>query len=244
VRIAVISSPRSGNSWIRSTLAAALGFPELAFHDFCDAPSDLPADCLLQIHWRREPLFQEWIAKNDFRVLTVARHPIDVLLSALRFSRREPQVARWLNGATQLPISLGKEGPASPEFMNYCLSEGAENLLSVTADWWDRPGVIQARYEDAVHNPRVVFDRLIRELGSNCDNLDACLERTKLSAFQATPNQHGWRGQPDHWTELVPTFDAVRIYWRHRSVFKTLGYPLRVNWLAKSTAARNWRSVA
>ncbi len=189
-------------------------------------------------------MFQEWLSKKQCRILTVARNPIDVLLSALRFSTREPQVSRWLNGATHLPTSLGKDGSASPEFMKYCLSDGAANLLSVSADWWNQPGVVQVRYEDAVHTPREEFTRLIGELGGNCEDLDACLERTKLSVYQAMPNQHGWRGQPDHWTKLVPTLDAARIYMRHRPVFKALGYSLRVYWLNKAMAAKNWQAVA
>ena len=51
LRIAVISTPRSGNSWIRSVLAGALGMQEIAVHNYLDIQEQLPDRCFLQIHW-------------------------------------------------------------------------------------------------------------------------------------------------------------------------------------------------
>lgn len=244
MRVAIVSSPRSGNSWIRSTLAGVLGWSDIPVHDVRDSPPQLPEDCVLQIHWRREPAFQAWLAEHRIQVLTIARHPLDVLLSAVRFGRHEPEVARWLNGATDLPITLGEAGSASPEFLRYCLSQGAAHLLSVTPDWWDQPDVMQLRYETVVADPRRELGPIIKTLGGDPANLGVWLERKNLASFQILPNRHGWRGIPDHWTELIPSLDAAKIYNRHRDVFKRLGYSFPLSWLGRDAAARNWNTVS
>jgi len=51
LRLAIISPPRSGNSWLRMVIASAVQLHEIAIHYYLDAPAELPARCLLQIHW-------------------------------------------------------------------------------------------------------------------------------------------------------------------------------------------------
>jgi hypothetical protein len=186
---------------------------------------DLPTDCIMQLHWRAEPVFAAWLAERNFRVLTLARHPIDVLLSAVRFSQHEPAVARWLGGSTGLPIALGEGGSGSVQFLEYCLSAGAAALLSVTPDWWRREGVTRLRYEEVVAAPEATLRPVAARLGETHGRLAASLESASLASLQATPNRHGWRGIPGHWSELVPVSYAMLIYERHRDVFRELSYP-------------------
>jgi hypothetical protein len=49
-RIAIVGSPRSGNTWARMVLARMMGLEEIAVHNWKDLPSELPANCILQIH--------------------------------------------------------------------------------------------------------------------------------------------------------------------------------------------------
>lgn len=136
LRIAVISTPRSGNSWIRSVLAGALGMQEIAVHNYLDIQEQLPDRCFLQIHWYREPNFQTWLAANKFRTLCVARHPLDILLSVMHYIRYEPDTAKWLGGNVDIPSQLLSASPASKAFLDYAIGDGAENLLSISYQWW------------------------------------------------------------------------------------------------------------
>jgi hypothetical protein len=239
-RIAVVSSPRSGNSWIRSAIAGALGWEELAVHNYLDVPLAIPNRCFLQIHWYREPNFQNWLKANHFSVLTVARHPLDILLSALHYVNFEPETARWLEGNAELPGSLIGTTPRSKEFLEYSLSMGAENLLSITYQWWTDKDVMRVRYEDAVASPKTVLGGAVAKFGGDAGSIEPWLERLSISNMQATHNRHGWRGQPGLWRRLITPRDAHKIYRRHQLIFDTLGYSVGNYWLSNSSARKNW----
>jgi hypothetical protein len=240
----LVSSPRSGNTFIRSAIAHCLAIAEIAIHDYRDAPPTLPDDVLLQLHWRREPEFLAWLSAHRFRIATIARHPLDVLLSAVRFAPREPQVARWLQGDTGLPVELGPAGSASPEFQRYCLSEGAAALLSVTPQWWHAPGTLRIRYEEVVAAPERAISEAVKTLGGDTARITTALEAARFERWRATPNEHGWRGRAGNWTELITTLDAIRIFWRHRKVFKSLGYSPPVTFRSRASATRQWAAAA
>ena len=196
MRIAIVSSPRSGNSWVRSVLSAAFGAEQLPVHNYLDAYEKLPEKCILQLHWYREPNFQRFLEENGFRILTLARHPLDILVSVLKFSRHELETARWLEGNVEIPMDLGECSPASVNFLHYATSWGAENLLSVTYQWWHDPKAIRVRYESLVANPEKSFRKMAVELGLDDRDFSLELSRFNLAYFQALKNRHGWQGRP------------------------------------------------
>jgi Sulfotransferase domain len=243
MRIAIISSPRSGNSWVRAVLSAAFEAEELAVHNYLDAYGKLPDKCILQLHWYREPNCQRFLEQNGFRILTLARHPLDILVSVLNFSRHEPETQRWLEGNVELPMDLAKCSPASASFLHYATSWGAENLLSVTYQWWHEPKAIRVRYETLVANPKESFRKIAVELGLDGRDFSIELSRFNLAYFQALKNRHGWQGQPGLWRRLILRSDARKIYLRHRRIFDELGYSIGFHWLRKASAERNWRML-
>src|ERR1700722_13128489 len=111
LRIAIVSSPRCGNSWVRMVLARALNLAEITIHNWKDITEELPNDCILQIHWYREPNFQSFLRKNGFRLIVLARHPLDVPLSVLHFVRYEPMTARWPEGNCAISPELIESSP-------------------------------------------------------------------------------------------------------------------------------------
>jgi len=243
LRIAIISSPRCGNSWIRSTLAAALQIEEIAVHNYLDAPTELPEKCILQIHWYREPNFQAWLKAHNFKIITIARHPLDILVSALYFIRHEPQTARWLEGNAGLPGNLIGHAPCSQQFLDYALSYPAENLLSISYQWWHEPQALKLRYEDGVHDPARVLSELVKSLDMNLGSMDPWLGHASLDKMRSTPNRHGWQARPGLWRSLITPQDAVRIFWRHRVIFHKLGYSVGPYLLSRSAALRNWNEL-
>jgi hypothetical protein len=243
MRIAIVASPRTGQTWLRHVLRDAWSFPEIALHNWRDAPADLPSDCLLGIHWFREPNFMDWLAERDFRIVTLARHPLDVLVSCLHFIRREPQTARWLEGLTGLPGCLAGESPASPGFLNYALSFGAENLLAVTYQWWHDERAARLRYEDMVRVPVPALAGLADTLGLGTTDFAPALQANTLDTLRALPNAHGWQGTAGLWRRLVPWSAARLIRRRHRWVFDALGYNTPPNLLTRAAAERNWERL-
>lgn len=243
MRVAIISSPRSGNSWIRSVIRDALDLKEIAVHNYKQI-SFIPDRCVLQIHWYREPNFQEFLKENRFKVITIARHPLDILISALHFMRFEPQTAHWLCGNCELPNNLLKYSPASDEFLLYALSFGSENLLSVTYQWWHDHDAIKLRYEDLVADTSREIKGLAGQLNVLEEDLSHSIDLNSFEKFRMMPNRHGWQGRAGLWRELIPTTHALEIYAHHQRVFEALGYAVEQNTLTRKAADERWGSLA
>ncbi len=241
-RLAIVSSPRSGNSWTRSVIAQGLQLEELAVHDYADL-REIPDRCALQIHWYREPHFQQFLARERFTVLVIARHPLDILLSVLHFVPHEPATSQWLLGNCEIPAGLNGQDPTSDAFLDYCMSWVSENLLSITYQWWHERNAIKARYEDLVDQPASGFAAIAASLGEPADRLAAALEHHNLARFQAGPNRHGWRGSPDHWQTMIPRPLAERIRRRHARVFDCLGYSIPNYEIDIEHARATWRDL-
>src|SRR5262245_65691843 len=92
LRVAVVSTPRSGNSWLRRLLDHVYGFSasdrgELPLYNPLEAPwPDLPARCVIMTHWRRAGPLPALLEEHGFRVVTLARDPLDVLISILHYA--------------------------------------------------------------------------------------------------------------------------------------------------------------
>lgn len=87
LRLAVISTPRSGNTWVRASLARLYGLDEVAAHLPEEVDwDDFPRRCVIQIRWPPWPKFVARLERNQFRVVVMARHPLDVLMSWLNLA--------------------------------------------------------------------------------------------------------------------------------------------------------------
>jgi hypothetical protein len=242
MRVAVVSSPRSGNMWLRRLLVTAYGLEERSAHAPEEVDWDaLPERCALQLHWHRTPEFRKLLRRHGFAVAVLARHPLDVLLSILHFAPHEPATARWLDGEGGDESLLADADPAAPAFLAYALGPRAKVLLSITPEWWKHADA-RVRYESLVEEP-------IAELAGLCDALGVPpllepAEAVEVVSFarlrEEAPNQHFWQGRPGLWTELVPTAAALEIAAAYPGMAK-LGYSVGVD---DPTARERWRAIA
>jgi len=244
MRIAVVSTPRAGNTWVRHLLGTAYQIPHFARHSMADADwKELPAEMVLQIHWRREPEFQAKLAENGFQVVTVARHPLDVLISILHFCIYESESEHWLLGAKGTEAGIFAAMPRSRAFVEYATSPRATELLAETPDWWGQPGVVGVRYEDCVRDADTELARLENTFGPvRCGARAVAVEACSLARLrQRATNNHFWQGQPGLWRHLLPAAEANEIAAAQPTAFATLGYACDPDPALDALAAdRNW----
>ncbi len=247
MRVAIISTPRSGNSWLRFLLAETLGIPELAIHNWHDIMDNVPESLVLHIHWYREPGFQKFLRDNGFKTVTLARHPLDVLLSVLRLCKHDPTSVRWLEDNCNLQCLFDKSvTPVSKEFLNWCKGFGCENLLSISYQWFHDPHAIKLHYEDLILDPRGVVGTLASRIaGSSLSVPDAALEKYNLSFFKGLPNKHGWQGKAGLWKDFYSWPACRKIYRRHWRVFKVLGYGIKgASWMTSTKKIlKRWKEL-
>ena len=97
----------------------------MSFHSPDEIPKLLPERVIMQLHWYREPSFQDLLQFNGLKIVVLSRNPLDVLLSILHFVRFEPDTVKWLKGNAELPPDLASRSPTSVDFVNYAISWGA-----------------------------------------------------------------------------------------------------------------------
>jgi len=241
LRVAVVSSPRSGNMWLRRLLVAAYGLEERSAHtpDEIDWEA-LPERCALQLHWHRTPEFRRLLRRHGFSVAVIARHPLDILVSILHFAPHEPQTARWLDGEGGDEASLLAADPASPAFLAYATGPRAQALLSVTPEWWPHADA-RTSYEALVNDPADELGRFVDVLGES--PLVSPAEAVEAVSFgrlrEEATNQHFWQGRAGLWQELVPTRYALAIAAVHPEMLE-LGYTVGVD---APTARARWTAL-
>jgi hypothetical protein len=249
-RLAVVSTPRAGNTWLRHLLRSLFRFEhpdgELAVHLPGDVPwAALPERCVLQLHWHRVEPFVSLLREHRFRVVTLARHPIDVLISILRFAPYQPATARWLAGEGGDERAILGVSPRSSAFLDYATGPRARALLSVTREWWDAADCHRLRYEDLVGNTAAALRQLADAVGGvSPGRITEAIEANSMQRLR--DNGHGphiWKGHPGLWTFLLTAPEAERIAAAHAEVFRDLGYTCQPDHaLSADLADENWRA--
>jgi hypothetical protein len=227
-RLALVSTPRSGNTWLRHLLGQVFAADELAVHDPSEVPwNALPAACVLQMHQHHTPALEAQLACHGFRVVVLARHPLDVLLSILHFATHDGATARWLPGEGGDEAPVHGAMPGSPAFVAYAQGSRAQALLSVSPAWWDAPGSLGVRYEDLVAQPALELERLIAAVGlpARVPPGRAVADTGLADLRRRGPGRHHfWQGRPGLWRRLLVSADASAIAAVHAGVFARLGY--------------------
>lgn len=245
VRLAVISTPRAGNMWLRRQLVALFDLEERSAHTPGEVDwLSLPEACVLQLHWPRTRGLVRTLRRHGFQVLVVSRHPLDVLLSILHFARHEPETARWLDGAHGDERSLLDADPTSPAFRAYAASRRASALLAVSPQWWEH-ALVSIRYEDLVAGPAQELARIVDAVGvAPALPPDGVSGAVTFSALRAeAANRHFWQGRPNHWRELLPADIATEVAHPHARVLSRFGYDLEPDpGLSWEEAASRWRT--
>lgn len=244
LRIALVSTPRSGNTWFRYLLADAYQLVQIARHSM--SPTDwteLPREVILQMHWRREPEFLQILRDHGFRVVNITRHPFDVLISILHFCWFEPQTDHWLLGSGGNERSILGAMPRSRCFIEYATGPRAAELLAVSCDWWQFPKVLSVRYEALVQDPYKVFQEIQAQLGPiRCPSLKTVLENNRIDRLQSrSTNNHFWKGKPGLWRKLLTATEVQELRAALDPILDRLGYCAEPDpHLTPSQADRNW----
>ena len=207
-RVAIISTPRTGNTWLRHLISRVWKLESRAVHRMtADDWASLPSRCVLQLHHRRNAAFEQQLNQAGFRIITLARHPLDVLISILHVAVHGVESEQWLEGAGGNERCLYGAMPTSAAFADYVAGPRAAELLAVTGEWYGQPGVTSLRYEDLVANPATALASLIPVLGPPTgDSFEQAIRETSLASLRKLTGNHAhfWQGRAGQWRELLP----------------------------------------
>ncbi len=244
LRIAIVATPRSGNTWLRAMLGQVYAIPTTATHELGDDDwGRFPPEVVHQVHWPRTPEFLDKLRDHGFRVVTLARHPLDTLISILHFAWYDRETASWLLGREGDETGLCGAMPRSRPFLDYAAGPRAAALLSVTCDWWQQEGVTSVRYEDLVRDPAGQLAALAEVFGPpRCESVaDAVAACAMGELRKQSLNNHFWKGKPGLWRDLLPAGEAGELAAALAPVLARLGYEIDPDPALDAGAAdRNW----
>ena len=100
--------------------------------------------------------------------------------------------------------------------------------LGYSPAWWNRPGIMRARYEDLVATQEETFGRLVEQIGGPprlplAQTLDEMSIR-RIKVDQSVWHFHYWQGQPGLWRSFFPPDEARALAAAHADTFEILGY--------------------
>ncbi|MGL4423046.1 MAG: hypothetical protein ACRCZF_20450, partial [Gemmataceae bacterium] len=129
--------------------------------------------------------------------------------------------------------------------LQYAMSPRARTLLSVSAEWWNHPGVVQLKYEDCVADTHATLTGLQTFFGPARAELATVIAKTSLGEMRKNSvNNHFWKGQPGLWRALLPATAAYRIAWPLQAHLAELGYSVQPDEsLTDEAADQNWREL-
>jgi hypothetical protein len=228
-------------------IAHALNVTHHSWHHHREIdPTVLPLGFVLGIHGRYNRDFAAWLDDHRFRVLTISRHPFDVLISILHFCRHDASTEQWLDGRHGTEASIRTATPRSGAFLRYATSPRAQDLLAITTDWWNRPGVVRVRYESFVADPVRELRTCVRSFGEPVADLPAVVRAHAIENLRPqVSNYHFWQGIPGLWRSLLTPAEAHTLARVHATPLKLLGYPADPDvGLIPEDADRNWSARA
>ncbi len=243
-RLFLACTPRTGNLWFRKLLASALEITAVAAHSPPEIDWDaLPDEFLVAMHWHRTLEMQTLLEERHIDVLVTMRHPLDILISILRFCQFEPATAFWLGGEGGSEAALKDANPTDRRFLAYALSGRAAALFSVSLEWLRQARAV-VRYEDLVERPQQTLQEVVEILGeAPAQPLDQGIRSYEISQLRSLTGEHCWLGRPGLWRSVISDEYRKAIYQKHRIVFDAFGYTVAGPKLTAEEALGNWRDL-
>ena len=197
-RIAIVSSPRTGNTWLRRLFDSIYSLPQIVV----DTPEEidweqLPPQCILQLHWPAETDLHARLQKHEFKIVTLFRHPCDTLISILHFATTWKNTSLWMGGLQGDESEIVGARPCGQEFARYAISDRATSLIAASPEWARTENCVPISYEslveDAVCELTRVTDRL---LPATSEVISAAVEansKTPSTSFRSESTYLAWR---------------------------------------------------
>ena len=233
-RIAVLSAPGTGGLALAAALGRTLGCLEaVALH-----PADLRLEAageraVVHLPWPRRAHLQQLLRRHAFQVVTVGRHPFDILCAALRLISAEPRASEWL-GSSDAAVIAGCS-PSDPVFLEWAAGERGRALVEVSASWWREPGVVRVRFEQWRVDPAGVVAALWRLLHPAGPAPPALPEAGDL----------GLEEVPGGWRRYLTAEAAERLAGAHEQSCALFGVEVSTVGLpGPAAAARAWAEIA
>lgn len=211
LKILILSTPKTGNTWLRLLLSHAYGLPQVELPPIWDPECvlDLPNGFVSHQHYFPEESLVRWLRDERVVVLSTIRHPADTFLSLFHY-------VKWhVDDTDPAQELLRRDGevPGSNSLEHIRRFFPLTYALSLS---WAQLGSHIVRYEDLLADPVAELRRVTQRISP------VAQERVQAAAFLCRPEYLISAGRVDErhlrtrgsrrWMHELPTdiIDALR----------------------------------
>lgn len=224
LKILITAAAKTGNKWLRAMLSEAYGLPILAGppgSPDIEGFKKLGDSWIVLEHYYPTIDFIEWALDEGVVVITLTRHPLDVLVS-LRYFLRGVKAAGDVVPPHQQGLA-NEEGQMGKATKEYLRNSFIYDLL-VTASWQHfTPYVV--RYEDLISSPVATIRHLTNQISPlpmktvqrSVALCEISLMRRWNAKMDKTLAYHLRHGKTGDWTQEVP--EEIVTMFREDAVF-------------------------
>jgi len=213
LRILILSTPKTGNTWLRHLLAGVYRLPQ-----FYVPP---PIDCasldkagerwVTHYHTRPNPELLSWIRRNRAVVITTIRHPGDVLISLYHHVhdfRSETIDQDFLRGM----LSTGFERRG---ITTYAADQPFSADLDCSLEWMACEGTHTVRYEDLRADPVAALRELTSRIHpAPLERIEAAVEMCDIDVMRRRAGNFGGffrQGRIGDWRQMLAP-DVIELF--------------------------------
>jgi hypothetical protein len=153
LKILIVSTPKTGNTWVKNLLANVYQLPIVDFGMAFDAEeaTALGSRWVAHQHYAARPELVDWLVQNDVVLVTTLRHPCDALVSMYHFVHDLGDRLVFAD-VDRAPV-MARDGGAIGEHTASYVLDGYNLSLDISLSWM-RAGVSHlVRYEDLKSSP-------------------------------------------------------------------------------------------
>ncbi len=229
LKILIVSTPKTGNTWLRHLLAAIYDLPTVKL-DFPFDPDQANAHgerWIAHQHYTPAPALRDWATQNNAVLVTTIRHPGDVLISLYHHVRS----LRGRFNFYQLGVLADDDGTFGAP-VSAVVNSVFKDILAVSVDWMATGMTRTVRYEELYYNP---VDTLVALTDTiipvSRDAVERAVERCDINVMRslAFEDRSFYRkGGTGGWRDVLPAtiVDLLRTIEPYPAQFAALGYTL------------------
>jgi hypothetical protein len=211
LKIMIVSTQKTGNTWLRFMLATVYNLPtvELPFSFDVDAANAFGDRWILQQHLSPEPELLDWAEQNNVVFITTIRHPGDVLISLYHYVRAFNDKINF----HQLAILADDDGSFGAP-VREVVRTMFKDIMAVSVDWIATGRTHVVRYETLYADPVSTLVALTDAIAPvSLDSIERAVERHDMRVMRALlPRQSAFfrKGGSGGWRDVLPR-DIVEI---------------------------------
>lgn len=241
------SYPKSGNTWVRTIINEILTPNEIQMHTIRTfGKKELKPPFLQDIGGQNVAILKthfhprhKHFVDHGFEtvgVITVHRHPLDIMLSATNYLKMKESARYFKDGVIKSVDEIVEAGEVGFYVDKFMECDGVETYRNMCSDWskyqkrWDKFALqsevphLRLKYENMTKDPAkniaCIFDFLGKE--GSTKNVEAVMKQTEEKT--AKNGRFFWRKRAKNYLGTVPEADVLRFNEYFKPQMKTLGY--------------------